>query len=892
MQLQEITLWGRVPRLFPWVTCLILLLPLPAASADRDFEVVSPGRLDFNYPPPPTEGPAEYFRIAENGEARCAIVQPADSSPDAKAAVAAFAQYLKLATGARIRVIDDGDDAPQGLASIHVGNTRIGKSAELDLPDLQYGDKRVPNVRGFLVKTLNPQTLVIRGRNDTATEHGLVGFLKRYVGVRQYWPGEPDGPGDVIPKRPTLAIPQVEWRDWPYCISFQMSMKPFGPNRPQLDFYRRHATLPPGENYDDWLPPSQYAEKHPEYYALVNGERLKPTDSDGAKGWQPCVSNPEVQQRMGETVLQYFREHPEALGINFSINDGGGDCTCEKCRALDAPDTDYSRGLGMSDRYVFLSNRVCEIVSREFPDKWIVYLAYASAARAPTTVKPHSMLLPVLTTPNAFDRWDEWMKAGADHLGHYAHHNDMIAILPKMDVYQHARRIRYAVGSGNARTFYMEAHTQWPYADVVPHVTSELLWDPRQDVDALLDEYFRNFYGPSAEPMRDFYGVLRDGYERWLSTAGTPHWFGRDVSSYHENKVLEQYRVLSPDEADRAAALLQKAAQRARDGAAVRQRIEIISATFALQKWALERGWAGLRLRDEKPRSVEDARRVIEDARLVYDHSLLLQRHIADVLEKPPLDQWRMFRRYAKPLKRYQQMKTGQPGPEVRSTISNGLFAAEEFLRSELGGEQAAAWWGELKEEEDVPTLAAAFAAAQERALAPKAENLVSDPGFEEAAKSLAANQPGKTKDVVLDPEQVREVGVHLTFPDRTPYRCVLTSDEVHSGDCALLLEHCARARLTRHVSAEPGKRYRVGVWFRHNEGAARRYTFAVDARLEGTEYRNLSTLHIPDQPGQWRQYVAEVVAPPEATTIFLRLYAENQAADARCWIDDVFIEE
>jgi hypothetical protein len=38
---------------------------------------------------------------------------------------------------------------------------------------------------GYLVTTLDPRTLVIRGRTEPATAHGVVGFLKRYVGVRQ-----------------------------------------------------------------------------------------------------------------------------------------------------------------------------------------------------------------------------------------------------------------------------------------------------------------------------------------------------------------------------------------------------------------------------------------------------------------------------------------------------------------------------------------------------------------------------------------------------------------------------------------------------------------------------------------------------------------------------------
>ena len=816
------------------------------------------------------------------------MVRRADASKSLIAAVGDFAKYLSLATTARVRVVEDGHAWPDGLAAIHVGDTSVANAVALDLPDLTYGDRTMPNVRGSLVKMLDPRTLVIRGATETATGHAMVGFLRRYVGVRQYWPGEPGGIGDMIPERPSLSVPPVEWRDWPYFLSFQMSLRPFGAVRPRLDFYRRAATLPASENYDRWLPPSRYVAEHPEYYALVNGRRLRPRDSDGAKGWQPCVSNPEVRRVMGEAVLDYFRKNPDALGINFSVNDGGGDCTCAECRALDGPETDYSRGIGLSDRYVYLANEVCRIVRTEFPDKWVVHLAYASAARAPQTVRPDPMLLPVLTTPSVFPRWDAWTAAGADHLGLYAHHDDMYAILAKWDPHQQAKRIRYAVDSGRARSYYIEAHTQWPFADVVPHVTAELLWDPRRDVDELLTEYRETFFGEAAAAMADHHAALRRGYERWLAEEGVEHPAGRDISSYHQNKLLEQYRVLTPEEATEAANALDRAATVAKGVAA--ERVRLIAAVFRLQRLALEQGWAAMRLRDAEPASVADVRELAEDAETVYRRSEEAAVHIRDVLEGPEIDRWKFFRRYPNPNQRYVDLKSGVPGSELRAAVVNGITAAEEAVRRDVQTGEAVELWRELADATDVPDLRTLFEAAAARAESPAAENLLEDGGFEAFGSRIAG---GAGEDSIeLDPSGVREAGVHLTFPDRTPYRIAVTREEVHSGDYALRLEHCARARLTRYVRAEPGTRYRLGCWVRHDEGAARRYEMAVDVRLADGSYRNLSRLVLPDDPGRWRRYVTAVETPEDAATLFLRVYAENQAAGTTCWVDDLFIKQ
>jgi len=168
-------------------------------------------------------------------------------------------------------------------------------------------------------------------------------------------------------------------------------------------------------------------------------------------------------------------------------------------------------------------------------------------------------------------------------------------------------------------------------------------------------------------------------------------------------------------------------------------------------------------------------------------------------------------------------------------------------------------------------------------------KNLVSDPGFEEIGSKLAPDEFSLDRDKVLDSGQVSRIGIHHWFAERSPYRCVLTETDAHSGKYALMMEHCHRARFSRSASARPGERFRVSVWFRRNEGQGR-YKLEVDARLSNKTYPVLASIPLSGPPGEWREYVAEIVAPPNAGTVALKLYVNGQAASARCWIDDVFI--
>ena len=864
-----------------------MLLAWPLAAA----ELIPPERLPFNYPDPPREGAGEFFPIAKDGQARCVIVRAADAPKSIQAGIASLREYLRLATGAGIRIQADQQPIPAGTAAIHVGNTSLGRTIALGLPELRYGTSRFPNRGGFLVKTLDSRTLLIRGATDQATLHGLVGFLKRYVGVRQYWPGRPGDLGDVIPKNPDLILPQLEWRDWPYVFSRTFSLQAFPRGaRPSLDFYRRDQTLPCGENYNRWLPPDRYSGSHPEYYALVNGQRLQVTSASGASKWQPCVSNPDVARVMGEAVAQFFREQPKAPGINFAINDGGGNCICAKCQAMDAPGTDYSRMTGMGDRYVKFTNKICEQIARDHPNKQIVYLAYAAAQYPPSTVKAHRQLLPVLTmSGNMFSTWDSWMETGVEHMGLYLHHDDLFFILPKLDVRQTAKRIRYAVGSGRARVFYMEMHNQWPFADIVPFITSELLWDPRQDVETLLDEYYAKFYGPAAGPMRDFHRILEQGYEQWLAAEAPPHPHGPDVNSIRNARSLNQFKVLTPESAIRAAKELTKAVSLAKSNEQITERIRLIEAMFQLQEMGVRWAWATFRLREAKVDSVAAAQGIVNDARKVHDVSQDMRRYIVGTLEQPPLDRHRFYRTYRNPTAWYEQMKAGEPGAEIMAAVTEGIQSAGKFLKSRLGPKKAAAWWQAVARSETHPALSVAFETASRRASGPEMKNLVSDPGFEEIGKQMAPDEFALERDTQLSPDQVKRVGIQHWFAERSPYRCAFAEKDPHAGRYSLLLEHCHRARFTRHARAKPGERFRVSLWFRRNEGTGR-YKFEVDTRASNRSYPVLASVPLTGPPGKWREYVAEVVVPPNGSGVFLKVYVNGQAADARCWIDDVFI--
>ena len=137
-------------------------------------------------------------------------------------AAAMLQTYLGLATGAVFARCSE-KAIPAGLKQIHLGDTRAALAVPLDIPPARYSDLRVPNVNGYLVRTLSPQRLLIRGvtpRPRCSARWACCGAGRVR---RRYRPGEPGGLGDVVPKAARLELPEVSWPTWPYFISRTMS---------------------------------------------------------------------------------------------------------------------------------------------------------------------------------------------------------------------------------------------------------------------------------------------------------------------------------------------------------------------------------------------------------------------------------------------------------------------------------------------------------------------------------------------------------------------------------------------------------------------------------------------------------------------------------------------
>jgi hypothetical protein len=438
----------------------------------------------------------------------------------------------------------------------------------------------------------------------------------------------------------------------------------------------------------------------------------------------------------------------------------------------------------------------------------------------------------------------------------------------------------------------MEAHSLWPTTGCVAYVTAELLWDPRQDVDALMDRYCKGLFGPAAEPMKRFHAALETGVERWTAERGEPHWFGKEISPITAGRSLEQFRVLSVEEAARAAAALAEAKAAAQTDPLAAKHVEAVALCFGLQHLAVREYWTADRLRTAQVKSEADASRVVEDARALMALRREAADYVANVLGVAPANGYNLFGpvggRHVNVT--YGDMASREPLSAYLGGMTAGMDAASGFLRRQVGPEQAGAWWRRAADAEKEPVLVKAMRSAELHARGVQLQNLVASPGFEEAGKKFGPTEVTPGRQLELAKEQYGSLAVRLWFPERSPFRILLQQNDVHGGEYALTFQGCQRARYDFMAKAEPNARYRVGFWAKCAEGKGS-YSYEVFGRAKA-ENKNvrIGGGPVPCDTTDWQHVAADVETPADCSALLVFVYVNGQAQDARFVIDDQFI--
>lgn len=414
------------------------------------------------------------------------------------------------------------------------------------------------------------------------TMQSVYRFLEEFGGIRWLMPGEentvrkePSGPLKLPESFSKVYEPRFGW----------VHIDQYG--GPDVgNFYWRHGQrIYPGRtdsfihHWGHLLGYNRYFAEHPEYYALVKGER-KPypapnpaTGRPSTQGVQICSSNPDVVDIFAKEIIRRYRAGETIIPI--SPNDGRGFCECEKCRALDRPDLYSAEEIAdlpdgrpcLSDRIFTFVNAVARKVKAECPDAKLGLHLYSFYVIPPKSIErlEDNILGDFCLNPADFNdpvyrretlrRIREWHDKGIKNMTFYWYmdsgwwsqvlhvHTGAIA-----EFIKHVAALPGFLGGKTETTGGFATNALDLY------VFFALMNNPSRDPGEVVDEFCTLAYGPGAPTMKEFYALAEKTFmtrdsKPWQEYAEVARWYDDAFFKQAEKLIataLEQAKGADP----------------------------------------------------------------------------------------------------------------------------------------------------------------------------------------------------------------------------------------------------------------------------------------------------------------------------------------------------------
>ncbi len=451
--------------------------------------------------------------IADGGSVLTPVWVPAGSPEAVAYAAREAAGFLSRMSGASIPVLS-GESPP--LRCVAVGDSPVLEA------DVSLGEE------GFLVRSQGERVL-ITGGSSRGVLYGVYAFLEA-LGCRFF-----SSRVSHIPTRSCLAVPPLSLREVPglqyrevhfpdaHDANWAVRNRNNG-NFTRIDRQRgeRVQWRPFDHTFDMLVPVSKWYDSHPEYFSLVNGERLR-------EKTQLCLSHPEVLRLAVEGVRGWLSERPETRIVSVSQNDWYNPCQCETCRRTDLEEDSHA---GSLLRFV---NAVAEEIEKTHPNVMISTLAYQYTRRPPGLTRPRRNVCVMLCTIEccfahplrschkvcsfpekageaAFQQdLEGWSRICDrlyiwDYVVNYSHY-----VMPFPNFYVLADNIRYLMENNVKGIFEEGAPTvggNTEFAELRAYVVSRLLWNPHQDTDLLVTEFLAGYYRAASPAIGDYFRLI------------------------------------------------------------------------------------------------------------------------------------------------------------------------------------------------------------------------------------------------------------------------------------------------------------------------------------------------------------------------------------------------
>jgi hypothetical protein len=456
-------------------------------------------------------GARESVTLIDNGKSEFSILLAPDAPRSVTTAAEELQHYAEKSTKAKLPIVTQ---APVGNKPyISLGNTAASQAAGLSVGDIALEGFRIATVGGnvYILGQDTPagQKTPLGGTSE-GTANGVYTFLEDYFNIRWLLPGEM---GEDVPELKAVAIPAVNRTDAPFFLNrripyIQKTRETVvdWSRRQRLGFsmYINHA--------HNWVPvvtPDLF-KTHPEWFALVKGERLAP---EGDR-YKLETTNPELVQFIADAAIKAFRANPDLYMFSISPSDGSYNWS-ESVESKALHETDPHGKLSITPMILKFYNDVAKIVGKEFPDRKIagyIYSNYLYPPKAGVPPMEPNLFIAIATSisygykmyrPAVQQEWDVLMKGWSAQTENTSYY-DMLNWLrfnsasltppaPELMNFAFSKLVDYKV-----KGTYQYGTDEWSHGAINNYILARMSWNPRLDAHAVCNEFYRRAYGEAA----------------------------------------------------------------------------------------------------------------------------------------------------------------------------------------------------------------------------------------------------------------------------------------------------------------------------------------------------------------------------------------------------------
>lgn len=523
------------------------------------------------------------------------IALPVTPSLTEKFAAEELQRYISMMTGKTIPIVDESKSA--GEFVFYVGNTSRAEPYKTRFTNVIH-DVQADS----LIIDATESYAVLIGGGDRGTLYAVYEFLE-LQGCRWFQPGEI---GEYVPKRKELILPKktlmiepvfavreigmsadkeeetLQLIDW--CAKNRLN-RLFSTRwtrlRTLLSPQHRNAWKKRGgqvewqhicHNYGTIVPPQKYFEPHPEYFSLYKGARV-PVAKEGGN---LCTENRDVERIATSFATNWFSSHPDGSVVPLCPPDGAVKwCECKKCAKLGGVNFASHPEGSMTRRQVEFINRVADNIRQDYPNRYILNLAYAryvmpyaGIKTAPNTLVQLAhgyagnghMTKPITAACNAEARdiFQKWAESGCQGFGIWDYFILQIpgyngsSLTPLGFGNVEESMVKYLAAFDNPyKAYFTQAGNKLQESNVfLYYALTRLLWQPDAKLAELRKDYTLIVFGKARKPVDAYLRELDDAYD-------TSDWFPK---IWHENTVPSP-KVFTPMFLERAKHLLDRAGE-------------------------------------------------------------------------------------------------------------------------------------------------------------------------------------------------------------------------------------------------------------------------------------------------------------------------------------------